>query len=242
MVPLLYLTIVWSLVGERLVGARPQQIVEITCIALIGTAGLLLATFVRNRNVRIERAYSEHLEELSERLRTMAYRDSLTDLYNHRYFYEQLDHEVDRSNRYGHPVSVILIDLDRFKEVNDTYGHLIGDRLLSFIGQVIGDQVRSADIAARYGGDEFAIILPETPLAEAELTAQKLAKAMAAGSSYTGSLSDHPPLSASYGVACCPLEARNVPDLLQLADQRLYAEKNARRRSREPQGQALAGA
>ncbi|MCH7592664.1 MAG: GGDEF domain-containing protein [Planctomycetes bacterium] len=95
----------------------------------------------------------------------MAYQDSLTDLYNHRYFYEQLSHEVERAQRYGRPVSVILLDLDNFKQVNDTYGHLMGDKLLALMGQVIKDQVRSADIAARYGGDESNCATIEPPCA-----------------------------------------------------------------------------
>ena len=205
-----------------------QQIVEIAGILLTGAVGLGLASYVRRRNIQVERAYSAHLEELSKRLRSLAYRDSLTDLYNHRYFHEQLNHEVERANRYGRPVSVILMDLDHFKEVNDTYGHLMGDKVLTLIGQVINSQVRGADVAARYGGDEFAIILPDTPREAAEATARKLAKAIATGRTYAGSLSESVPLSISYGVACCPDEARGVSELKQLADDRLYAAKDGR--------------
>ena len=212
--------------GERVVGDRLQQIVEVAGISLTGAVGLLLAYYVRTRNIQIERAYSAHLEELSQRLRSLAYHDSLTELYNHRYFYEQLSHEVERAIRYGRPVSVILLDLDNFKSTNDTYGHLMGDKLLAFIGRIISGQVRGADIAARYGGDEFAIILPDTPHAAAEATAQKLARAIASGQTNAGSLSESLPLSASCGVACCPDEARSVSELLQLADGRLYAAKD----------------
>ena len=176
--------------------------------------------------MQLERAYSTHLEELSQRLRSLAYRDSLTELYNHRFFHEQLAHEVERAIRYGRPVSIILMDLDHFKEVNDTYGHLMGDKLLALIGQVIANQVRGADIAARYGGDEFAIILADTPKEAAETTAQKLVRAIGAGRTYGALLADELPLSASYGVASCPDEARSVSELLQLADDRLYIAKD----------------
>ena len=238
LVPCFAATIGWSLGGGYLVPGATQQIVEIAGILLTGAAGLALASYVRRRNVQVERAYSAHLEELSHRLRSLAYRDSLTDLYNHRYFHEQLNHEVERANRYGRPVSVILMDLDHFKEVNDTYGHLMGDKVLTLIGQVINNQVRGADVAARYGGDEFAIILPDTPREAAEATARKLAKAIATGRTYAGSLSESVPLSISYGVACCPDEARSVSELKQLADDRLYAAKDRRL---IPQEQVQAG-
>jgi diguanylate cyclase (GGDEF)-like protein len=110
--------------------------------------------------------------------------------------------------------------------VNDTYGHLMGDKLLTFIGRIIKDQVRGADIPARYGGDEFAIILPDTTRAAAEATAQKLARAIATGRTNAGPLSQSLPLSASFGVASCPDEARSISELLQLADNRLYAAKD----------------
>ena len=226
MVPLVYAIVGWSLVGEYVVAEKTQQMVEVAGISLTGAVGLLMAFYVRRRNIQVERAYSAHLEELSQRLRSLAYRDSLTDLYNHRYFHEQLSHEVERANRYSRPVSVILMDLDHFKEVNDTYGHLMGDKVLTLIGQVINNQVRGADVAARYGGDEFGIILPDTPREAAEATARKLAKAIATGRTYAGSLSESVPLSISYGVACCPDETRSVSELMQLADDRLYAAKD----------------
>ena len=223
----------WTLWGDQIVTPNMQLVVEVVGITLVGIAGLVLASRVKHHGVRIERAYSTHLEELSQRLRNLAYEDSLTDLYNHRYFYEQLTHEVERAQRYGRPVSVILLDLDHFKQVNDTYGHLMGDKLLTLMGRVIKDQVRSSDIPARYGGDEFAIILPDTPRPAAEATAEKLARAIATGHTNAGPLSESLPLSASYGVACCPDEARSVSELLQLADDRVYASKGTRGNSRE---------
>ena len=223
-VPLVLAAIGWSIAGDHLVAARTQQIGEVVAITLIGLLGFLLAFYTRHSNIQVERAYSAHLEGLSRRLRSLAYQDSLTALYNHRYFYEQLTHEVERANRYGHPVSVILLDLDKFKDVNDTYGHLMGDKLLSLIGKVISEQVRGADIAARYGGDEFAIILPDTPKAAAQATADKLARAIASGRTIAGQ-SEGVTISASCGVACCPDEARTVSDVLQLADERVYESK-----------------
>ena len=226
-VPIVYALIAWSVWGTHVVGAGAQQLVELAGIALTAIVALLLVFYTRSSNVRLEKAYSAHLEELSQRLRSLAYNDSLTELYNHRYFYEQVSHEVERAQRYGRPVSVILLDLDNFKEVNDTYGHLMGDKLLALMGQVIRDQVRGSDIPARYGGDEFAIILPDTPRAAAEATARKLAAAIATGRTNAGALSESLALSASFGVACCPDDARSVSELLQLADDGVYANKKA---------------
>jgi diguanylate cyclase (GGDEF)-like protein len=93
---------------------------------------------------------------------------------------------------------------------------------------VISNQVRGADVAARYGGDEFAIILPDASRDQAETTARKLAKALATSRQYVSLLSDGRPISASYGVASCPEESRTVSELLQLADERLYAAKDGR--------------
>ena len=228
MVPLVYAMVAWSLAGEYLVSDQLQQVLEVAGISLTGAVGLLLALYVRDRNGQVERSYSTHLEELGQRLRSLAYRDALTDLYNHRYFHEQLSHEVERANRYNRPLSIILMDLDHFKEVNDTFGHLMGDKLLTLIGQIINNHVRGSDIAARYGGDEFAIILPDTSAEDAEQTARKLAKAIAKGRSYAGTISGSLPLSTSYGVATCPEGARSVTELLQLADDRLYAAKDGR--------------
>jgi diguanylate cyclase (GGDEF)-like protein len=104
----------------------------------------------------------------------------------------------------------------------------MGDKLLALIGRIINDQVRGADIAARYGGDEFAIILPDTAYAQAEATAQKVCGAIATGRTSAGSLSENLPLRASYGVASCPDEARGVSELLQIADTRLYAAKHGK--------------
>lgn len=219
----------WSLFGGRILDERPQQVVEVVVIALGGLAGFAIAAYSRWWNVRVERAYSTHLEELSQRLRMLAYHDALTGLYNRGYFYEQLSHEVERAGRYGRPVSVILLDLDHFKEINDTYGHLMGDRLLALMGQIVRDQVRGADVAARYGGDEFGIILPDTPRAAAEATALKLENAIASGGADSAGLSGSVQLGASFGVACCPDEARSVSELLHAADARLYANKKADR-------------
>jgi diguanylate cyclase (GGDEF)-like protein len=197
----------------------------------VGVAyGLFLAAHSRSTQVELERAYSAHLEELSQRLRTMAYRDAVTGLYNHRYFREQLAHEVERASRYGQPLSLILLDMNNFKEVNDRYGHFMGDRFLGLVGELISRYVRASDVGARYGGDEFVVILPSTTAEEAEATAQKLAMAVANAAAMTAN-GESVELGISFGVATCPEEAKTPNELIERADVRLY-ESKAQRKSK----------
>ncbi len=118
------------------------------------------------------------LKEANERLRTLAFRDGLTGLYNHRYFQEIMEREIKRAARYQRPLSLILIDIDHFKQINDTFGHQRGDQVLKTLGKIIENTIRTSDIAARYGGEEFAIILPETDLKGAAVLAERLRKAV----------------------------------------------------------------
>ena len=215
----------WSLLGGRIAGERPQQVVEILVISVGGLCAYIISAYSRRRNVELERAYSTHLEELTQRLRSLAYRDALTGLYNHRYFHEQLSHEVERAQRYGHPLSVVMLDLDNFKMVNDGCGHLIGDQILSLVGELIVKQVRGSDVAARYGGDEFAIILPDTDHQAALAAAKKVTESIRAGGAWCIPAGQDLSLSVSSGVATCPDDAHTLRHLLQVADRRLYAAK-----------------
>jgi diguanylate cyclase (GGDEF)-like protein len=198
--------------------------------------GIFLAAHSRSNNEKLERAYSAHLEELSQRLRTMAYRDALTGLYNHRYFYEQLSHEIDRGIRYGQPLAVLLMDMNNFKQINDTYGHMVGDKFLSLVGQVIARQIRASDIGARYGGDEFVVILPNTGLEEARATADKLGEAVSNAVAVSPG-EEQVALSISVGLAVCPEDARSASELVEIADSRLYEVKSERHASRSSRRQ-----
>ena len=116
----------------------------------------------------------EALRESEARYRTLSVTDSLTELYNSRYFYEQLQLEIERAERYGHPLSLLLLDIDNFKRFNDTYGHLEGDRVLIRLGEVIRRCLRKTDSAYRFGGEEFTLILPETGGAAAIVLAERV--------------------------------------------------------------------
>jgi diguanylate cyclase (GGDEF)-like protein len=214
--------------GPAVMSRNAFTTLELVALGLGLAYGLLLAMHSRSAHVKTERAYSKHLEELSQRLRTMAYRDVLTGLYNHRYFHEQLTHEIDRSLRYGQPLAVLLFDMDNFKAINDTYGHLAGDKFLSLVGQIVARSVRSSDIGARYGGDEFAIILPNTNADEAAAIAGKLEEAVSASIAITPS-DETIRLGISVGYASCPDDSRLAGELLEAADRRLYDIKLTRK-------------
>jgi len=117
---------------------------------------------------------SNELKEANDRLNSLVYIDALTDLYNHRYFQESLDNELRRAKRYNSVVSLLLFDIDHFKEVNDNYGHPAGDKVLNNIANTIKNTVRPSDIVARYGGEEFAVILPETDFTGVKVFAARL--------------------------------------------------------------------
>lgn len=121
-----------------------------------------------------KKAALEALQKSEQRYQELSIIDELTQLYNSRHFYDQLKKEIDRSNRYAHPLSLLLLDLDRFKNFNDAYGHLEGDNVLKRLGQAIKRCMRETDSAYRYGGEEFTIILPMTTSEEGMITARRI--------------------------------------------------------------------
>jgi diguanylate cyclase (GGDEF)-like protein/PAS domain S-box-containing protein len=158
----------------------------------------------------------------------LAITDSLTGWYNRRHFFAQAQNELNRTMRYNHSLSVIMLDIDRFKRVNDTYGHLVGDHVLQAITKRIQKNLRKPDINGRYGGEEFVILLPETGILSAQQAAERIRVTIA----------DRPvatskgliPVTISLGVASVQgTEIREVERLLDMADQALYAAKEAGR-------------
>jgi diguanylate cyclase (GGDEF)-like protein/PAS domain S-box-containing protein len=155
---------------------------------------------------------------LEDQLRHQASSDSLTGLANHRRLFEVLHAEICRSQRTGREFSLVLLDLDGLKQVNDRYGHLAGDRALCRLGRILTDCCRSIDTAARHGGDEFALVLPETGVAAATLVARRICDLLASDA-------EEPLLSVSAGIASFPEEANTIGTLLYAADRALYAMK-----------------
>jgi diguanylate cyclase (GGDEF)-like protein len=163
-----------------------------------------------------------------EQIRELVITDDLTGLHNSRHMHELLDHEFERAKRYTTPLSLVFIDLDHFKEVNDTHGHLVGSRLLTEIGRLIKENLRTVDYAARYGGDEFVLILPNTAKKGAVVVAAKLRNALRQRQFHAD---DGTPfkITASFGIASYPEDATTKRDLVSLADQAMYAVKESSR-------------
>jgi len=133
---------------------------------------------LRLKRVIKERQLNKERAQMLGKLEKLAITDGLTKLYNLRHFYNQLEIEIDRCNRYGHHIALLLLDIDHFKVYNDTYGHLEGDKVLVRLGQIINSCLRTMDSAYRYGGEEFTIILPETTGDEATNVAGRLKTAV----------------------------------------------------------------
>ena len=155
---------------------------------------------------------------LEDQLRLQASSDSLTGLANYRQLFEVLHSEISRSKRTGREFSLLLLDLDGLKHINDQLGHLAGNRALCRLARIMADCCRSIDTAARHGGDEFAVVLPETGLVAAMLVADRICDLLAKDA-------EAPPLSVSVGVANYPREADTIGALLHAADKALYAMK-----------------
>lgn len=163
--------------------------------------------------------------KMSEDLRKISITDALTDLYNRRFFQDRMNEEIERSRRHGLPVSLIMLDIDNFKQYNDTHGHLAGDEALRLTAATIKNSVRNIDRVARYGGEEFAVILPMTEIAAARDIAERIRSGVAGRYFPDDSLRVAVKLTASLGIASFPQHADNMFDLVGNADKALYLAK-----------------
>ncbi len=165
-----------------------------------------------------------NLEESTEKLKEAATTDGLTGLLNHRSLQDELTKEVERSRRYGHPVSVLMMDIDGFKLFNDTYGHQAGDTVLRQVAEVLTKTGRSVDVVGRYGGDEFMVILPESDRDGAVSMARRVLEEFGQQRVRTERGEDLP-LALSIGLAVCPDDSEHKQELLAYADASLYEAK-----------------
>ena len=155
---------------------------------------------------------------------TWANTDAITELYNHRHFHERIDQEIARGSRFGSIFSLVMIDLDHFKTFNDNYGHLAGDEVLRRVGKCIESSIRTVDMAFRYGGEEFAVILPGTRLNDAMKAAERIRNTIESKAS-PGTM----PVTASFGVSSWPIDGMTKQDVIGRADAALYQAKQGGR-------------
>jgi diguanylate cyclase (GGDEF)-like protein len=218
--------------GEQAAGA----VHEALGVPLVGRVGRIgwLGVFSRDPEARFGEDDVRRLEELAERVgpaienarrfreaRQLADLDSLTGLHNRRYFYETLGREVDRAQRYQRRLSLVIVDVDGFKEINDRIGHLAGDAVLAEIADRIRQVVRSADIPCRVGGDEFAVIVPEVEVGQARQLVGRIQRAVS-----SQPIARAGRVRVSAGVA--DLQANDSPtSLFERGDESLYAAKHA---------------
>lgn len=166
------------------------------------------------------------LEASREDFWALSRQDELTGVGNYRALHERLDEEIARHRRHGRPLGLILLDLDGFKQVNEQFGHLVGDRVLAHVGRALEQGVRAEDSVFRQGGDEFSIVAPETTPEQAEELAMRLRARL-------GGSPEAPPVAGTTGVAIFPTDGDSSSDLLGIADVRLFAAKREQREARE---------
>ncbi|WP_413675185.1 diguanylate cyclase [Massilia cellulosiltytica] len=211
------------------------------CVPMISQGevlGLLSVSVPQGPDTAVELAAATTLSEqlaigisninLREVLRRQSTVDELTGLYNRRYFDETLRRELFRAERMRASLAVVMIDLDHFKRMNDTYGHEAGDVVLRTVGRCLREGVRRSDIACRYGGEELVLVLPECDAAAARTCAETLRKAISALDLHHGDTT-LPQVTASFGIALWPAHGENAQALVQSADRALYAAKHGGR-------------
>jgi diguanylate cyclase (GGDEF)-like protein len=187
-------------------------------------------TRLNNELVTLQRELAKkniELEHLSGEVQRLSITDELTHLYNRRGFFEMGHREVERAKRFGKPLSAIMLDIDHFKQVNDRYGHAIGDKVLEEVATRCSLRLRKVDIFDRYGGEEFSVLLPETKIADARITAERLRHQTSKEPISTAH--DLLSVTISLGVAAFEGDAMGLEELLEHADQALYKAKESGR-------------
>jgi len=167
------------------------------------------------------------IQHLQDELRDQAIRDPLTGLFNRRHLDDMVPRLIERASRSSKPISVILLDLDHFKEVNDTYGHRAGDAVLETLGNLLLENTRAGDIPCRYGGEEFVLVLPESPLNAAVERTEQLRQAFR--NAIIPGLGSNKPPTISAGIAVFPTHGMTQDELFHAADVALYKAKKAGR-------------
>jgi diguanylate cyclase (GGDEF)-like protein len=198
-----------TLLGVLNVESRDENAFAPQDVLILNTLADLLATALHNSFV-------------FQKLQQQSITDGLTGIKTRRFFWEALSSEWKRASRSGRPFSVVLIDLDKFKEVNDSLGHLEGDLVLARVGRLLEQKCRQSNVVARYGGDEFIILMPETGIEQAQVLAERLRLWLA-----TDPMLEEHHITGSFGVASFPVHGFSMEDLIRIADAGMYIAKHA---------------
>ena len=198
-----------TLLGVLNVESRDENAFAPQDVLILNTLADLLATALHNSFV-------------FQKLQQQSITDGLTGIKTRRFFWEALSSEWKRASRSGRPFSVVLIDLDKFKEVNDSLGHLEGDLVLARVGRLLEQKCRQSNVVARYGGDEFIILMPETGIEQAQVLAERLRLWLA-----TDPMLEEHHITGSFGVASFPVHGFSMEDLIRVADAGMYVAKHA---------------
>ncbi len=197
-----------------------------------GAAGYLIKSQISAPLLERSIRYAVERSRLIESWRKLASHDQLTGLYNRRAMDDLLQEETERYQRYGRPTALVMLDVDCFKSINDSYGHMVGDDVLRWLAQLVRKTIRTVDIAARYGGEELAIILPEMNSQQALRLAERVRRRVAARPFVSRGRDRTPfeiPITISLGVAGLPDDALSAAALIAAADEGLYAAKRSGR-------------
>ncbi len=200
-------------------------------LSKLNTGYAKLVMDLKDANERGERL-SDQLKEANKALKEMAFKDSLTGLYNHRFLHEMLDKEMKRSERDGRSFALMIFDVDNFKQINDTHGHNQGDAVLMGVSRIISKTIRGGDVGARFGGDEFAVILPNINIGGAEALAERIRyKVEALNTSFKAKMNTNVGFTVSIGVGVYNVSKgkKSKNDIIIAIDQALYKSKAAGR-------------
>ena len=198
-----------TLLGVLNVESRDENAFAPQDVLILNTLADLLATALHNSFV-------------FQKLQQQSITDGLTGIKTRRFFWEAVSSEWKRASRSGRPFSVVLIDLDKFKEVNDSLGHLEGDLVLARVGRLLEQKCRQSNVVARYGGDEFVILMPETGIDQAQVLAERLRLWLA-----TDPMLEEHQITGSFGVASFPVHGFSAEDIIRVADAGMYVSKHA---------------
>jgi diguanylate cyclase (GGDEF)-like protein len=223
----------YSDLSSKVFNKESQQKTQSIEVLFRTKSARLEADFTRRKNVSLEKEIverkkiEEELRNSEQRYRKMASYDPLTKLFNRRHFFNLAEIEYERANRYNHDLSVMMIDLDHFKLINDQYGHIIGDEMLTFVAGLCKKNLRKIDLIGRYGGEEFIVLLPQTGSEDALSLANRLCEVI--GETSMTSVKGKVQITVSIGVSVNGESIERLEKLFDLADQALYrAKENGR--------------